>query len=1059
MVHLPRFVFALLLVFPLLSPHQTLAADAKPTFPEGSFKSANPDGMPVGWNIPDYLKASFSLRQEEGRNFLHLDWPHIGYVTPDCRIEVAPAWQTVKVAMWVRVPDLKSKPGEGGAFEFRYDFLDKSGKTMDVQKEWPKFERASAQWSQLRSTCDVPSGAAYVKFWPGFINAAGSFDLSDLTVEITTRDNSPVEKLRVVAPPSPSAPAATTALPVAPAPAGSVFGNGGFEGNYVAVPKPSSPKAQIEGEIAPGWSDDSGWGEVSIAYSREEANVQEGKAAQRMEVRSIGQGAAQLNQMVALRKGRVYHVSAQLRSSTNAGGELLLRQAGAPYEQYGRASVRITPEWRPFQLYVRAPADIEARVLFVPNEPGTYWIDDVKFQDVTDALNSSQVTKEGNLLANSSFEAGLSDGWHMRVGGFEKEGLWAAREHRDLRSPLDATTAAQGKQSVAVTLDEWMIGAFTSPLTAVTFGQTYTASIAMKSDRRMTVGFSLDDTNASQDVQIGPEWKRYTITGTVQTGTQTRLRVRCIARNEGAPVTFWLDAASLEQGAHAAVAYRPAFPAEVSLSVPRPGSIVFDSEPAPMDVRAVAADGGALPQGATLRWSVEDLFGRSVDLPSLALPANSAVSIPPVAAAPRGLFKVRAQVLDAAGKPLSSRIERLFARLPRPRELTSQQAEHSYFGAHIDLQPEKLKIARVVGVRWIRMHDATMASLWARVEPKPGEWSFNDGGVQAAREAGLHLLGMLGGAPNWASANPLHPGGYFANWNKPDAPGAAAAWEEYVRRTVTHYKPWITTWEIWNEPYVNGAKDGFFPNGSPQEYAELMRRASIAARQANPQVTLVGVCSPGNDYKWLDSVLSTAGPAYYDAMSFHGYGNRLQGGTKTQFAIIVENLNAVQTRYGGAKPVWNSEGGPNDNVSWYGQEASAVRFQMTQFVRLDIAQLAVGVRKFFPYTMHSDPEHRAGTHMMMEHDGSIKAGVAARAVLASLVDGATYAGRTTPVEGLEAHAFRQTDGKTVQACWSNDSQPHQLNIPAGYRAWDVLGNTVGGKSLQVSEEPIYLVEQ
>ncbi|HEV7301290.1 MAG TPA: hypothetical protein VGN72_18140 [Tepidisphaeraceae bacterium] len=1029
--------------------------------------------MPEGWRIPDYLKAAITVKEEAGTRFLHCDWPHVGYVTPECHIEVTPAWQTVKVGVRARVPELKTKADEAGSFEFRYDFLDKDGKTIDVYKDWPKFEQASPAWSDLRSSCDVPAGAAYLKFWPGFINAGGTFDLTDLTVAVTTKDNAPAGAIRVVPPGAAAEPRSPD--PKAVTPAGDVgaadgavaagrqdpaFENGGFEGNYVLVPaSTSTSKAQIDGEIAAGWNDDSAWAEVSIAYARETANAQAGQSAQRMEVRSIGQGAPQLSQTVSLRKGHVYHLSAELRSATNIGGELFLRQAGAPYAIYGRAQIRISPEWHRYELYARVPVDVEARVLFVPSEPGTYWIDDVKFADVTNVTSSSQTMRQGNLFANSSFEAGLSDGWHVRVGGFDNAPLWATKAHRDPRGRIDPQTAAEGKQSVAVTIDDWSVAFFTSSLTTVSFGQTYTASVALKADRPMTVTVSLDDTSATQDVQVGTDWKRYTVSGIAQLGTQTRLRIRCVARDVGGPVTFWLDAASLEEGANATAAYRPAFPAEVSLSVPRPGSIVFDGEPAPFEVNAIGCDGKPLPQGAKLQWKVSDLSGRWTDLPPVALPTTSPLTVQPDPAAPRGVFKIRATIVDATGKALSSETECIFARLPKPRELTPEQAKASYFGTHIDFQPEKFTIARAVGARWVRMHDGTSASTWGTVEPTRDRWNFNDDGVKAAREAGLHVLGMLGGAPGWASANPVASRGYFSNWNKPDAPGAAERWEQYVSRTVEHYKPWIETWEIWNEPYINGPRDAFFPNGTPEEYADLMRRASIAARQANPQVTLIGVCGPAHDVPWLDRVLRTAGPEYYDFISFHGYGNRLQSGAKTQFGMYADSINEVQARHGTPKPLWDTEGGPNNYLSWYGEDASAARFQMTPLIQIDVAHLASGVRKFFLYTMHGDPEHRAGTHMMMEHDRSIKPAVAARAVLASLVDGAAYAGYAQPSEGIDAHAFRQTDGKLVQVCWSADPTPRTLNVPQGYAALDVLGNPIAGNAIQVAPEPIYLVQQ
>ena len=131
----------------------------------------------------------------------------------------------------------------------------------------------------------------------------------------------------------------------------------------------------------------------------------------------------------------------------------------------------------------------------------------------------------------------------------------------------------------------------------------------------------------------------------------------------------------------------------------------------------------------------------------------------------------------------------------------------------------------------------------------------------------------------------------------------------YVGATVGHYKPWISAWEVWNEPWVNRAGNAFLPNGSPEFYGDLLRRASTAARAADAHTTLIGVCTSTGDPAWLERVLAVASPDQFDAMSFHYYGNRLQGGVPTQIGRIVEMLNGAQNAHGKAKPLWDSEGG------------------------------------------------------------------------------------------------------------------------------------------------------
>lgn len=827
--------------------------------------------------------------------------------------------------------------------------------------------------------------------------------------------------------------------------------NGGFEGAFTPVAAGTSPKAQIEGDIAEGWRDDSGWGEVSIRYARDGDVAQSGAAAQRIEVRSIGQGGAQFCQQVHLNAGRIYRVAASLRAAANTRGLLQLRAIGAPYTTWAKAVTALSPEWRRVEFLARLPSDSDGLLMFNPESPGTYWLDDVSFSDVTDSLGSAQPARVGNQWVDGSFEAGLGAGWSVAISGFDDEARWVAQETLDLQPRCDATTAADGAGSLAIDLPPMTVGMLTSPLTVIGLGRTCTASLALRSEHERRVTLSLSGTTAENEVTVGPQWQRFTVSGAAMLGTTVQLRVRGINRDE-VPATFWCDAAMLEDGATASPTYLRPQPVELALAVPRPGGIVYDGEAAPIALHAVGY--APLPTGAQLTCTVEDLTGRITVLSPIALPSTQ-FAIPPDAIAPRGLFKLRAQVVDSAGTPLSAVVERVFARLPRPRTLTPAQEEASYFGAHVELTSEKLAIARATGARWVRLHDASRATLWSTTEVQRGTRVWNDAGVTAARAAGLRILGLLGGAPRWATRTPQAEHGYFSLWNLPDADGAVEQWSAYVGAAVDHYKPWITHWEIWNEPWVNGATDGFLPNGTPEFYGDLLRRATVAVKTADLQATVVGVCTSTGDPRWLERVLAVAGPDQFDAMSFHYYGSRLQGGVPSPLGRITAMLNRAQSAHGPAKPLWDSEGGL-DSASWYRRSVAELHFQMASLVRLDVAQLASGVVRFFPYTMHGTVVHGQEELALLEYDRAPKSALVARAVLASEIDGAAYTGRSEPAPGLEAHAFRQIDGSTVQVVWSSDGKPHALAIAAGQHALDTLGNPLSGTSVEVGDEPLYL---
>jgi hypothetical protein len=424
-----------------------------------------------------------------------------------------------------------------------------------------------------------------------------------------------------------------------------------------------------------------------------------------------------------------------------------------PYQVFGGETFQLVPEWRRYEVYAKVTEDTNGFFLLGSTEAATYWIDGAMLEDVTDA--TGKAGKPGNQLNNASFEAGLANGWSGTVGGFDDNVAWAQSQHLDLRPEVDATTAAEGGKSVVASLHPWTIFSLRSPLTPAAFGSPFTASVALKSDRPQEVDVTLliEGTQSEKKVQIGTEWTRYSVSGSMVTGTQARLVVRAVARDIKTPVKVWMDAAMLENTEAASPAYQATFPVELGLSVPRPGSIVFDSEVAPVDVQAAGANGKPLPAGARLEWSVENLAGVRSSRPLLPLPIKS-LSVPADAKAPRGLFKVHTQVVDSNGKPLSAPVEQIFARLPRPRTLTAQQRLNSYFGVHIPLRPEYFKLARAVGATGCGCMILLIPRSGPIVEPQPGQWNWTETGIKSAREAGFQVLGMLDGAPRWASKIP-----------------------------------------------------------------------------------------------------------------------------------------------------------------------------------------------------------------------------------------------------------------------------------------------------------------
>ena len=166
--------------------------------------------------------------------------------------------------------------------------------------------------------------------------------------------------------------------------------------------------------------------------------------------------------------------------------------------------------------------------------------------------------------------------------------------------------------------------------------------------------------------------------------------------------------------------------------------------------------------------------------------------------------------------------------------------------------------------------------IWNDVERQRGKWNwkYTDGYMDILTKNGLRWAPMLWYPPAWATAKDWKPS-YTPvrkrlGFPRPDY----AAWEEYVRQSVRRYGDRIKVTEIWNEPELPG-----FANFSPEEYAELLKRATAVARKEKPAVkvsTCGYTCLPGQHPRmtypdFMPRSLKAA-DGYYDITSIHGHG-------------------------------------------------------------------------------------------------------------------------------------------------------------------------------------------
>ena len=192
---------------------------------------------------------------------------------------------------------------------------------------------------------------------------------------------------------------------------------------------------------------------------------------------------------------------------------------------------------------------------------------------------------------------------------------------------------------------------------------------------------------------------------------------------------------------------------------------------------------------------------------------------------------------------------------------------------------------RQAGMGWVRSDFD-----WRSIEKKKGEWNFSnfDKVVAECEAEGVQLLPILGYSVPWA-----HPAHTHLD-----------AWEEYVRKVVTHYGKRLPVLEVWNEENI----PGFWKDPNPTNYLAVLRRTYETAKKIDPNVRVAFGGTAGVPFGFIEEVYKLGGAKWFDIMNIHPYSHprRPEGAMDAQ----IEKLRLIMAQYGDAeKPIWITEVG------------------------------------------------------------------------------------------------------------------------------------------------------
>jgi hypothetical protein len=821
-----------------------------------------------------------------------------------------------------------------------------------------------------------------------------------------------------------------------------LLSNASFETDWQDLDLASKDGGRIHGQMPDGWFDNSNWAAVSAHYSRDEQRPNSGEACMKVSATQVNSGNLQLvSGPYTFNEAGIYRLSVYLRSEGHAALTLQLRQYSAPYRGYGSVLAMPTAEWTKYECIADVAADVPVIFMIIAASPAEFWVDDAALAKAD--LANTPMPPGGNLVANGSFEAGLGNGWSV----FNGEVLtWS---FQDIRPEIIADgSAPDGKQFLRLRVPPGNSGTIRSQLIHWAPGYDYRMGLWIRGSQgakaalRIRGSARYGHVAASRSITLSESWQRvetsFTFKQFVEYGWLT---LEMPAQEQ--EVIVDVD----DMFAELSPPQPPQFPAkaEVSISLDTPGKIVLDGEDAQLSISCYGATASD-----ELLLSVSDLRGSKL-LQRRLPPQQQALPVPDFAA--YGVFKARLE-LRRGDALLAHPVEQIWSRLPTPRDIP---ARDSRFGVHISLSPYFFALARRCGQRWLRLHDASMIAKWAELEPEEGQFRFYDDAVSGAHEAGLAILGMLDGVPYWLSSGERKRG-YWSRWHIPDRADTLDKWDEYCRRAISHYRGRIDHWEIWNEPW---GRWWVSSGGKPEMYVEFMRRAFQIKQEIHPDAQILGVSTYRGNAKWTADALA-GGSAIFDAFSYHEYNNGLLGDPTTANSVAVSTANwrKLLAESDGERPIWNTEGGSEQIGSFYQPSAGGIPYslQPAYIVRYDLCCMAAGVERFFLYSLHPDRGEGNIFCANLEHDRAIRPTLAARAVLASLMDGNGLPSEIKLAEGLRCFRFPPEQGRSLHVIWGDGKTAVPATLCQNAQLLDIWGNPLNTKTPSPGHEPIYLLK-
>ena len=346
-----------------------------------------------------------------------------------------------------------------------------------------------------------------------------------------------------------------------------------------------------------------------------------------------------------------------------------------------------------------------------------------------------------------------------------------------------------------------------------------------------------------------------------------------------------------------------------------------------------------------------------------------------------------------------------------------------------------------------------------------------------------------------ALGNPL-----YEDYALPSTDEGIAAFAEYCRFIAQHFKGRISTFEVWNEPNVQGF--AYRNDCSGAMYAKLVIAASEAVKSAQPNATILAGAFNSmlknqvvaeHDTKAVDfcrDMLAYPGvKEKIDAVSFHPYHN---DGKYTDESTFFNDLQNVKQIFASAgvpdMPIWFTEFGSStwytDDTSshghWYGytEEEQAVNLvrmgvmsksdsQIEKLIYYTLANYEIGSKiadkekqfGMITYNGHAKPSYISVTHMNKALTGTEYADKSiGDSISAYRFRGADNVfvlwNKSTAADGNLSIAYDCANGSEPYVTYSGNTATVHAYADSEVSVCDLFGNETAERSIGV--EPVYV---